>query len=87
MHEPMSQRRRSVRPNDVSVSWEGVLEDRAVAMLMALRAARDELGRWPTAAERDRGGRRPSSRTFVRHFDGWREARWAELGTRPRDSW
>ena len=63
-----------VRPNDVDVSWEGVLDDRAAAMLTELRAARDELGRWPTATEWDRGGRGPSSRTFVRYFGSWREA-------------
>ena len=40
-----------VRPNDVNVSWDAVLDDRAQAMLAAHRAARDELGRWPTAAE------------------------------------
>src|SRR5262245_49805319 len=62
-----------VRPNDIEVSWVPVLDDRAQAMLAALCAARDELGRWPTAVEWDRGGRQPSSRTFVRHFGGWRE--------------
>jgi hypothetical protein len=40
-----------VRPNDIEVSWEGVLDDRAGAMPAALGAARDELGRWPTAVE------------------------------------
>lgn len=63
-----------VRPGDVNVSWEAVLDDRALTMLAALRAARDELRRWPTAAEWDRSGRRPTARTFVRHFGGWREA-------------
>ncbi len=33
-----------VRPDEVNVSWEAVLDDRAQAMLIALRAARDELG-------------------------------------------
>ena len=49
-----------VRPNDVNVSWEGVLDDRAEAMLAGLSAERDELWRWPTAVERGGmgGGRR-----------------------------
>jgi hypothetical protein len=42
-----------VRPNDVEVSWVAVLDDRAERMLTVLRAARDELGRWPSAAEWD----------------------------------
>jgi Homing endonuclease associated repeat len=66
-----------VQPNDVDVSYEAVYDDRAQAMLAGLRAARDELGRWPTREEWDGGGWRPSSRTFVRHFGGWREACWA----------
>lgn len=66
-----------VRPNDVDLSWEGVLDERAESMLTALRAARDELDRWPTAVEWDRGRRRPSSRTFVRHFGRWADACWA----------
>jgi hypothetical protein len=61
----------------VNVSWEPVLDDHAQAMLAALRAVHDMLGRWPTAAEWDRGGRRPSSKTFVPHFGSWREARCA----------
>jgi len=32
-----------VRPNDIDVSWEAVLNDRAEAMLAGLRLARDEL--------------------------------------------
>jgi Homing endonuclease associated repeat len=66
-----------VQPDDVDVSGEAVLDERAEAMLAGLRAARDELGRWPLRVERDEGGRRPASRTFVRHFGGWREACWA----------
>jgi hypothetical protein len=73
-----------VRPAEIEVSWVPVLDDRAEKMLAALRAARDELGRWPTAAEWDRSGRRPASRTFVRHFGGWREACWAASGTEAR---
>src|SRR5215471_8958829 len=57
-----------VRPAQVAGSWDAILDDRAGAMLVALRAARDELGRWPLAAEWDAGGRRPSARTFTRHF-------------------
>jgi hypothetical protein len=38
------------QPNQVEVSWVPVLDDRTQAMLTALRAAQDELGRWPTAA-------------------------------------
>ena len=63
-----------VQPNHVDVSWEAVLDDRAQVILAALRAARDEFGRWPTAAEWEASGRSPSRRTFVRHFGGWREA-------------
>ena len=63
-----------VRVDDIDVLWEAMLDDRAEALLAALRAARDELGRWPTAAEWDRSRRRPSARTFGRHFGGWREA-------------
>ncbi|TMC03513.1 MAG: hypothetical protein E6J41_27185 [Chloroflexi bacterium] len=50
-----------VRPDQVDVSWDAILDDRAQAMLAALRAARDELGRWPTAAEWERSGRRPAA--------------------------
>jgi Homing endonuclease associated repeat len=60
-----------VRPNQVDISWDAILDDRAEAMLAALRAARDQLGRWPTAAEWAGGGRRPSARTFARHFGSW----------------
>ncbi len=63
-----------IKPSQVDVSWKAVLDDRAQAMLIALRAARDELGRWPTAAEWDRSGQRPSRRTFARHFGSWAEA-------------
>jgi len=49
-----------VRSAEIEVSWVPVLDDRAEAMLVALRAARDELERWPTATEWDRSGRRPS---------------------------
>ena len=42
--------------------------------LMRVPAARDELGRWPAVAEWDENGRRPSARTFHRHFGGWRQA-------------
>jgi len=54
----------------VNVSWEAILDERDQAMLAALRAVRDELGRWPTAAEWDGGGRRPSARTFVQGIGG-----------------
>src|SRR5262245_48305520 len=54
--------------NQAGSSWEAVLDDRAQIMLAALRAARDELGRWPTREEWDRSGGRPASRTFVRYF-------------------
>ncbi len=63
-----------IKPNEVDVSWEAVLDDRAQAMLTELRVARDELGRWPLAAEWDAAGRRPSSRTFARRFGSWAEA-------------
>jgi hypothetical protein len=66
-----------VRPTEVEVSWVAVLDDRAQQMLAALAAARDELGRWPTAMEWEAARRRPSRRTFVRHFGSWREACWA----------
>jgi Homing endonuclease associated repeat len=66
-----------VRPNQVDVSWGAILDDRDQAMLATLRAAREGLGRWPTAAQWDAGGRRPSAWTFTRHFGGWREACWA----------
>src|SRR5215831_21413947 len=59
------------RPNQVDQSWETLLDVRVPAMLAALAAARLELGRWPTAVEWDRGGRRPSARTFVCHLGGW----------------
>ncbi len=58
----------------MNVSWDAILDDRAHVMLAALRAARADLGRWPTAAEWDRSGRRPSARTFERHLGGWAEA-------------
>jgi hypothetical protein len=48
-------------------SWRELL-----AEALGVRPA--EIRRWPTAAEWDRSGRRPSSRTFGRHFGGWREA-------------
>ena len=61
-----------VRPNDIEVSWVPMLDDRAEAMLVARRAARNELGRRPTAAEW--GTRAAVGRptwTFGRHFGGW----------------
>jgi hypothetical protein len=65
-----------VRPNELEASWLiAVLDDRAEAMLAELRAARDELGRWPTRAEWEAPDRRPSARVFVRYFGSWREAR------------
>ena len=70
-----------VRSAEIEVTWVPVLDDRAEAMLVALRAARAEFGRWPTATEWDRSGRRPSSKTFGRHFGGWRQACWAASGT------
>jgi hypothetical protein len=63
-----------VRPGLVNVSWDAILDDRDQAMLAELRAARDELGRWPTAAEWDRSRLRPSARAFVRHFGSWAQA-------------
>ena len=63
-----------VKPNQVDVSWEAVLDHRAQALLASLMAARDELGRWPLAAEWEAAGNRPSPRTFTRHFGSWREA-------------
>lgn len=48
-----------VEPARVDVSWDAILDDRARVMLAALRATRNELGRWPMAAEWDRHGRRP----------------------------
>jgi LmbE family N-acetylglucosaminyl deacetylase len=69
-----------VRPNEVEVSWVSVLDGRAEAMLAALRAARAELERWPTAAEWDRSGWRPTSKTLVRHFGGWKEGCGAASG-------
>ncbi len=61
-----------VKPNQIDVSWEAVLDDRAQAMLAALKAARDELGRWPLVADWETAGLRPSPRTFTRHFGSWR---------------
>lgn len=43
-----------VKPGQVHGSWEAVMNARVQAMLQALRAARDELGRRPLAAEWDR---------------------------------
>ena len=63
-----------VRPDVVNVSWETLLDVRVHGMLAALAAAHDELGRWPTAGEWDRSGRRPAARTFTRHLGTWREA-------------
>ncbi len=63
-----------VQPNQIDASWEGVLDDQAQAMLAALTAARHEFGRWPLASEWEAAGRRPSARTFARHFGGWGEA-------------
>ncbi len=63
-----------IKPNQVDVSLEAILDDRARVMLAELRAVRDELGRLPSAAEWEAAGRRPSPRTFVRHFGSWAEA-------------
>jgi hypothetical protein len=60
--------------NQVDTSWETVLEVRTQATLVALNAARDELGRWPQAQEWDAAGSRPSSRTFRRHFGSWADS-------------
>jgi hypothetical protein len=60
--------------NQVDVSWETLLDARVQAMLAALASVRDELGRWPTAAEWDRSGRQPSARTLRRHLGSWAQA-------------
>src|SRR5215472_3705131 len=65
-----------LRPAQMEVSWVPVLDDRTQVMLVALRAAGDQLGRWPTAAEWDRGGRRPAAavvadvRAVLRQVEG-----------------
>jgi len=51
--------------------WEDRVDGRACRALAALVEARDELGRWPLAAEWERSGRKPSRRTFVRYFGSW----------------
>jgi hypothetical protein len=63
-----------VTPNQIDASWETVLDVRTQAMLAALNAARDELGRWPQAREWDAAGSKPSSRTFRRHFGSWADS-------------
>ena len=62
------------QPSQIDVSWETLLDTRVQVMLAALAAAHDELGRWPTSAEWDRNGYRPSARTFVRHLGSWADA-------------
>lgn len=50
-------------------------EARRRQLLLALRAARAELGRWPTQSEWERGS--PSHvtrRNYVRNFGSWEEA-------------
>jgi hypothetical protein len=64
-----------VRPSAVLVAWDVVPDDRVQAMVTGLRAARDQLRHWPTAAAWDASGRRPTSRTFTWHGGSWREAR------------
>ena len=67
-------------PNQVDRTWETLLDVRVQVILAALAGAREELGRWPTAIEWDRSGRRPSARTFRRHLGGWAEACRAAAG-------
>jgi len=55
--------------------WEGMVDERAGRMVVALIEARDGLGRGPFAEEWEQSGRRPSRRTFVRYFGSWEEAR------------
>ena len=46
-----------------------------VALLCALRRARDELGRWPTAGEWEFATpEHVSRRSYTREFAGWRRA-------------
>jgi hypothetical protein len=44
-------------------------------LLAALKAARDELGRWPGGREWERASAaRAASRTYIRHFGSWAQA-------------
>jgi hypothetical protein len=61
-------------PGEVGASWGAVATERSRAMLAVLRAARDELGRWPMAEEWEQGRRRPSRRSYVRYFGSWQNA-------------
>ena len=50
--------------------------ERQRQLLLKLRAARDELGRWPASLEWDRAGRdQVSSRSYARIFGSWEAAR------------
>jgi len=63
-----------VEPGQVDGAWDALVGERSHTMLAVLRAARDELGRWPIAEEWERSRRRPSRRSYVRYFGSWRDA-------------
>jgi hypothetical protein len=63
-----------VDPHRVEASWDALVAERSQAMLAVLRAARDELGRWPIAEEWEQSRRRPSRRSYVRYFGSWQAA-------------
>jgi hypothetical protein len=55
---------------------EAEFRERRRQLLLKLRAARDELGRWPASREWDRaGGDHMSSRGYARTFGSWEAAR------------
>ena len=61
------------------------LRERRRQLLLGLRAARDELGRWPTSREWDRaGGNKLTSRSYARIFGSWEAARRAAARLKPR---
>jgi hypothetical protein len=48
---------------------------RRLELLLTLRRAREELGRWPTGGEREAStGEHVSRRSYVRAFGSWRRA-------------
>jgi formylglycine-generating enzyme required for sulfatase activity len=61
------------------------LSERRRQLLLRLRAARDELGRWPTSREWDRaGGDKVTSRSYARIFGSWEAARRAASRLTPQ---
>src|SRR2546423_4080924 len=66
---------------------EAAFRERRRQLLLTLRVARDELGRWPASREWDQAAAdHVSSRSYARIFGSWEAARRAAARLRIQDS-